>query len=332
MDCTPEFQEAVLGAARAAGLPPDQLTRLRQRQILRSLAAKTAFTKAAIEVAHNVDALRQYLREHQRDYAQLGKLGEAERDRVEEEVGAYVRSCSANIDKLQQMLAAAPPGGSPARQPPNADMVAHRQGQVLILSERLRSAAALFDRLRSLRYQQLQAAEAARLRRLPQHGAAGAAGGPTTGEVHARLQQAASKVAEWQQQQQQGGEPGGSGGGGQQQQQIQLENQALQLELMGMHNQASSPLLRLWLPPVQHAERSVREIATLNQMFSTAIMQQGEQIEKLYSEAVQATRHIDRANVQLGKAIRTNRAARKYMIAFFLIASLGLIFLDWFNS
>lgn len=67
-------------------------------------------------------------------------------------------------------------------------------------------------------------------------------------------------------------------------------------------------------------------------MFSTAIMQQGEQIEKLYSEAVQATRHIDRANVQLGKAIRTNRAARKYMIAFFLIASLGLIFLDWFNS
>ena len=83
---------------------------------------------------------------------------------------------------------------------------------------------------------------------------------------------------------------------------------------------------------VQHAERSVREIATLNQMFSTAIMQQGEQIEKLYSEAVQATRHIDRANVQLGKAIRTNRAARKYMIAFFLIASLGLIFLDWFNS
>lgn len=197
-----------------------------------------------------MDALRQYLREHQRDYAQLGKLGEAERDRVEEEVGAYVRSCSANIDKLQQMLAAAPPGGSPARQPPNADMVAHRQGQVLILSERLRSAAALFDRLRSLRYQQLQAAEAARLRRLPQHGAAGAAGGPTTGEVHARLQQAASKVAEWQQQQQQGGEPGGSGGGGQQQQQIQLENQALQLELMGMHNQASSPLLRLWLPPV----------------------------------------------------------------------------------
>ena len=30
-----------------------------------------------------------------------GKLREAERDRIEEEVGAYVRTCSANIDKLQ---------------------------------------------------------------------------------------------------------------------------------------------------------------------------------------------------------------------------------------
>lgn len=45
------------------------------------------------------------------------------------------------------------------------------------------------------------------------------------------------------------------------------------------------------LPPaclqVQHAERTVREIATLNQMFSTAIMQQSEQIEQLYSQAVE---------------------------------------------
>jgi syntaxin 18 len=83
---------------------------------------------------------------------------------------------------------------------------------------------------------------------------------------------------------------------------------------------------------VQHTERTVREIATLNQMFSTAIMQQGQQIEKLYGEAVQATLNIDRANVQLGKAIKTNTAARKYMIVFFLVASLCILFLDWWNS
>jgi syntaxin 18 len=342
--------------------------------------------------ARDVNGLRAYLREHQRDYAQLGRLGEPERDRIEGEVGTYVRSCSANIDKLQQMLAApAAAGGSPARAaaPPNADQLAHRQGQVLILAERLRSAAALFDRLRSLRYQQLQAAEAARLARLPRSGPPRQP--QTTGELHAAMRQAAAPPP-------QAGGGAGGGAAAAAQQQIQLENQALQLELLGMSDQASggyccgaastgparhhgfcscccsacrpclawhsspsppppllppfntAPLLRctLCIPghafhpseaglpttllQVQQAERTVREIATLNQMFSAAITQQGEQIEQLYNEAVQATGYIDRANVQLGKAVRTNKAARKYLLVFFLVASLGLLFLDWWNS
>ena len=179
--------------------------------------------------AHNVNALRAFLRDNQRDYAQLGRLGEAERDRIEEEVGAAVRSCSANIDKLQGMLAsAAATAGSPARQrgPPSADLLAHRQGQVLILSERLRAATALFDRLRSLRYQQLQQAEANRLRRLPQREAAAGAGAPqTTAELHERLRQQQAAGGSIGQQQPQ------------QQQQIDAENQALQLELLGMNDQ-----------------------------------------------------------------------------------------------
>ena len=191
--------------------------------------------------AHNVAALRAFLRDSQREYAALGRLPEAERDRLEEEIGAAVRSCAANIDTLQQMLAAGAVGaGSPAKQPPSADLLAHRQGQVLILSERLRAATALFDRLRSLRYQQLQQQEAARLRRLPQRPEGGAAPQPlTTGQLHQRLQQGAAAAGGQQQAWQPGGQqPGGGGGGaGPVQQQIQLENQALQLELLGMNEQ-----------------------------------------------------------------------------------------------
>ena len=42
--------------------------------------------------------------------------------------------------------------------------------------------------------------------------------------------------------------------------------------------------------------------------------------------------HRSGANVQLEKAVRTNKSARKYMLAFFVVASLGLLFLDWFYS
>lgn len=187
-------------------------------------------------------SLRAFLRDSQREYAQLGRLPETERDRIEEEIGAAVRSCAANIDTLQQMLAAGAVGaGSPAKQPPSADLMAHRQGQVLILSERLRAATALFDRLRSLRYQQLQQQEAARLRRLPQQQEGGGAPQPlTTGQLHQRLQQGAA--AGEQQQAWRPGEKGPGGGGGASgpvQQQIQMENQALQLELLSMNDQAS---------------------------------------------------------------------------------------------
>ena len=254
-----------------------------------------------------------------------GKLSEGERDRVEEEVGAYVRSCSSNIQKLQAMLSTSPAAASPARQrPPSPDLLAHRQGMVLILSERLGAASALFDRLRSLRYQQLQQAEAARARRLPRGGPAAPA---TTGELHAHLQRLRQQQEEHRQQQQQNGilrpreaPPHGSGPQQQAQTQVDRENEALQLELLGMSDQ------------VQQAERSVREIATLNQMFSTAVLQQSEQIEKLYAQAVDATHNISAANVQLTKAVKTNRSGRKYLLAFFLIASLSLLFLDWYYS
>lgn len=276
--------------------------------------------------------------------------------------------------------------GSPARpgQPPSADTAAHRQGQVLILSERLGRATALFDRLRSLRYQQLTQQEAARRRRLPQASPGG--GAPqTSAELHQRLQRGAAATAA-EQQQQQPWKPGAPAGGGaqwQQQTQVDAENQALQLELLGMNDQARGRGVRCWsgdqnaglpgtpslpqtaslqpllpshaalgCPPmripcvqVQHAERTVREIAALNQMFSTAIAHQSEQIEKLYrwaagyctecllqaarcqgpsdpqcrccrccalptcSEAVEATHNISRANVQVSSGPQGCRAA-----------------------
>ncbi|GAB4819928.1 hypothetical protein N2152v2_006974 [Parachlorella kessleri] len=395
VDVTAEYWGTVLGSAKAQGADEDKIKKLRSAQLLRSLAAKTDFTRAAVEVANNILALRQYLKENQRDYAQQGKLRETERDRIEEEVGAYVRGCSANIDKLQQMLAAAPttPGSpgqpaaartaaaaaSAAAAGANEDVQAHRQGMVLILSERLKALTGAFDRLRSLRYQQLQQQEAARLRRQPQRlppslaaiqrqqrkqqpgsprhpgtdvgheGRNGREQEPAAGQKAQTMGEFHKLLASQQPQQKQasaGGKlpgqlqapPGAAALGdatpppllqqGQRQQQVQLdpENKALELELISMSEQ------------VTHAERTVREIATLNQMFSTAIMHQSEQIEKLYCQAskqhvaVDASHNIGAGNVQLRKAIKVNSGTKKYLLVFLLVASLGLLLFDWWSS
>lgn len=82
----------------------------------------------------------------------------------------------------------------------------------------------------------------------------------------------------------------------------------------------------------QGIERTVREITTINQMISTAVMQQAEMIEQLYNNAVDATHNIKRGNVDLKKTIQLNRSSRYYLLVLMVTLSLLLLFFDWFNS
>jgi syntaxin 18 len=239
--------------------------------------------------------------------------------------------------------------------------MAHRQGSVLILSERLGALASAFDRLRSLRYKQLQQEEANRRRRTPQSAALGAttaAAAAATGssKINSRTAAALAGVGKSVGNQLRAAfdatlldstneedagaafmRPLGAPERGQyystaagdqrqqqQQQQVQgqldAENVALQAELLSMSDQ------------VQTTEKTVREIATLNQMLSTAILHQSEQIEKLFQDAVAATTTLGRANVQLDKAVKTNKSAQKCMFILLVMASVMLLFLDWWYS
>ena len=55
-----------------------------------------------------------------------GRCSEAERDRIEEQVGLYMRSCTDNISRLEASLAP----GQPGIQSLNPHSLAHRHGVV----------------------------------------------------------------------------------------------------------------------------------------------------------------------------------------------------------
>jgi hypothetical protein len=82
----------------------------------------------------------------------------------------------------------------------------------------------------------------------------------------------------------------------------------------------------------QRVERTVREITTMQQMISTAVMQQAEAIEQLYNVAVEATTNVRRGNEELRKTIAVNRSSTKYIVVLLLVASLLLVLFDWINS
>jgi syntaxin 18 len=79
-------------------------------------------------------------------------------------------------------------------------------------------------------------------------------------------------------------------------------------------------------------ERTMREITTLNQMISTAVMQQAESIEQLYNTAVEATINIQRGNKSLKKTLALNRSSTRVYFVLLMTASFLLLFFHWFYS
>lgn len=55
-------------------------------------------------------------------------------------------------------------------------------------------------------------------------------------------------------------------------------------------------------------------------------------IKKADLQAVEASELVAKGNVNLQKAIKLNSSTRKIMFCFFLIASLLLLFFDWWSA
>eukprot|EP00884_Botryococcus_braunii_P009097 jgi/Botrbrau1/18189/Bobra.53_1s0054.2 len=306
MNRTLDFREAENSAALRQGLSQEKVQRLKQAQILRSLAKKSDFTIAAKEVAKNLDALAAFIRDRRLDYVQPGRCTEEERDRIEEQAGRNLRSCQENIARLEALNQEEAKQGGRGSNPeaPNASVIAHRHGVALALSERLQAIGGVFDRCRVARYQQLQQQQKKASHRKAQLQTPAGMGGGGLADTGVLPPPSASLATVPQAEQVQ----------------LQAENAALVAELASLSADAT------------RTERTVREIATLNQMFSSQVMLQASQIEQLYDQALVATRNIERGNVHLDKAIALNTSARMYVVYIMLLASMMLLFFDWYAS
>jgi len=317
-----------------------------------------------------------------------GGLSSAERDRVEAEVGAVVKTCAAQIEQLKASVLAAQKeqqaarrrmmaGGGGARMArrlgakdsaaatANEETIAHLHGVVLALADRLGEVSASFDRCRAARHSAAAAAAEAYgggaggggggfgIGGGAGAGASGAGrGGAATGAGRppsARAAEAAqrySNLAAAQAAAQAwdgggvanddsgagggGGGRGGSGGGGSVaatgaalQRQQQQQQQLLESESAALIAQLTSRRTR-----VRDVERSMREVAQLGGMLSTAVQGQQQQIELLYEEAVAATRSLRLGNAELRKTVRVGRSTRSYVLALLLTASVLLLLFD----
>lgn len=104
-----------------------------------------------------------------------------------------------------------------------------------------------------------------------------------------------------------------------QEQLLDDETRALQVELNSL------------LDSVQEIETKMVEMSALNHLMSTHVLQQAQQIELLYEQAVEATKNVELGNKELSQAIQRNSSSRTFLLLFLFVLTFSILFLDWYN-
>ncbi|KAJ1718919.1 hypothetical protein LPJ53_006218 [Coemansia erecta] len=100
---------------------------------------------------------------------------------------------------------------------------------------------------------------------------------------------------------------------------LQTENQNMVLEFESALDQ------------VRETQRSIVEISTLQSQLANELNAQMQQTEQLYNEAVGALDAVDKGNEYLVSARKNQSSSRKWVLVIFIVLSLVLLFLDWFD-
>ncbi|XP_061370965.1 syntaxin-81 [Gastrolobium bilobum] len=304
-DRTEDFKDALRQSARSLGYDEAKLASIMASFIIHKPRQRSPFSKAALKTLESIGELEQFLLKHRKDYTDLHRTTEKERDSIEHEVSAFIKTCQEQIDVLKNNIYRGeenPKGWlGIAAAKSNADTIAHKHGVVLILSEKLHAVTAQFDQLRAVRFQDAinRAIPRRKLNRVTMNDTAETS---KSGDVEFRepdeLRSEPLRV---------------------QQQILDDETRALQVELTSL------------LDTVQETETKMVEMSALNHLMSTHVLQQAQQIEHLYEQAVEATKNVELGNKELSQAIQRNSSSRTFLILFLFVLTFSLLFLDWYN-
>ncbi|GAB2299645.1 Syntaxin-81 [Dionaea muscipula] len=304
-DITEDFKDAIRREALSLGYTESKLAATMSSFIIHKPRERTQFTKAALKTLESIGTLEQFLMKHRKDYVDLHRTTEKERDDIEHEVTTFIKVCKEQIDLLTANISSKEANSKDwhgsRTDSSNADTIAHKHGVVLILSKKLQSVTSQFDHLRGVRYQ--DAINRAIPRKKLNHVSKSNQIGPSKSDLGVakepdEIEPSPMKV---------------------QQQLLDDETRALQVELTNL------------LDAVQETETKVLEMSTLNHILSTNVLQQAQTIEFLYEQAVEATGNVELGNKELSQAIQRNSSSRTFLLLFLFVLTFSVLFLDWYS-
>ncbi|XP_076961044.1 syntaxin-81-like [Bidens hawaiensis] len=310
-DRTEDFKDAVNRGALSLGYKEAKRAALMASFIIHKPRERSPFTKAALKTLESIGTLEQFLKKHKKDYIDPHRTTEEERDSIEHEVSIFVKACKEQIDVLKTSITDEEVNSKSwlgiRADNANADTIAHKHGVVLILSEKLHSVTSQFDQLRAVRFQ--DAINRAMPRRNPKRALV-----KTSASVSDNMESRDPTSLETR-------DPG----------EIQAEPVKIQQQLLDDETRALQVELSSLLDAARDTETKMVEMSALNHLMSTHVLQQAQQIEYLYDQAVEATKNVELGNKELTQAIQRNSSSRTFLLLFLVVLTLSVLFLDWYS-
>eukprot|EP00967_Tisochrysis_lutea_P030890 scaffold36307_cov33-Tisochrysis_lutea.AAC.1 len=320
VDRTKEWRDALrLQRSRLGlGTPADELLKPVH-------SAPDTFRTDAASTLHRIGAMAAHLLASQPAYILddgLNGLTEEERDELDAEGEAFLKTCAERIDQLTRAIVS---DGSSKRSRQAGE---HRQAMLQHLTDELRAVATICDEHRGMRLRRamevregrLGAAHAAGSRQMAWGG--GAFGNLSKGGANAlgaesltsSMGTAGDVQTDWCADELLPEEELDEA----EQAELQLENEALRAELEQQVELA------------RRAEASMLEVSNLSHLFATKIEQQSHDIAQLSTDAENTSENIVLGNRYLDSAAKHSRDFRLLILTFLIVASFSLLFLDWY--
>lgn len=309
MDVTNVFKACVKTVRtrnKALGVGFDNDKASSRGDILRPSKRKYEFNSRAKEIVSNISKLRDYIVKHRRAYINADHLldsssmKEDERDQIDADAQTVMKTCSQILREFKQDALN------------QSGTTQHREHRLIVLNlieSYLKSVCQIYSEQRAIRVR--RAFDKQKMLRLePEQGKSTA-----LSDVQTPNSTTPSGIHDaWFSMDDVDDTPNTE-----EIQMFEQENQRLYDELSTVADE------------VRQIEGQVMEISKLQEIFTSKILEQDHDLDRVTDTIIHTTENIKTANEDIREAMKKNASFRAWILFFLIVMAFSLLFLDWYN-
>jgi len=319
MDVTNVFKaclKTVKTRNKALGVLNEKTQIGQKNSILTRSTRRCPFSSKAKDIISNISKLRDFIMEHRKAYINVEHLSDSsgmrdiERDQIDADAQVVMKTCSSILREFKQEV---------LQQACTPQQREHRQAVLRLIEDYLRDICQAHSEQRAIRIKRtIDKQKMLRLepdsKKIKTAEDGSISDDKTDSEIDRKREpQVLTDRSSFDQ------DDSDDAPTSEEIQMFEQENQRLYDELSTVADE------------VRHIEGQVMEISKLQDIFTSKVLQQDHDLDRVTDTVLHTTENIKTANEDIREAMKKNASFRAYLLFFLIVLAFSLLFLDWYN-